>query len=98
MGAPSHLSHTVDSLASVSRSQTVLVIDPFQATPELLERLADARRRGARIMTLHRGNSELVELSHETLSVDLGRPARDFEITQHLVGELAPTSVGRGLS
>lgn len=89
--APPHLAQTVDALRSVSRHQTVLVVNPVGGAPELLERVADARRHGARIMSLQRGHTDLIELSHETLLVDTLRPERDFEITQHLVTELAPT-------
>jgi hypothetical protein len=41
-------------------------------------------------MTLHRGGDELVQLSHETLSVDVSRPERDFDLTQHVVTDLTP--------
>jgi hypothetical protein len=67
-GAPSHVAVSVDTLASASRNQTVLVIHPFgDALPQLC-RVADARRHGARVMTLHRGHPDLIHLSHETLS------------------------------
>jgi hypothetical protein len=89
-GAPSHLAVTLDALMSATRNQTVLVINPFADVPELLERVADARHRGARIMTLHRGNADLIQLSHETLLVDPLRPDLDFEVTQHLVTDLTP--------
>jgi hypothetical protein len=89
-GAPSHLAVTVDALASASRNQTVLVINPFGEAPELWERVADAKHHGARIMTLHRGQPDLIDLSHETLLVDPLRPDRDFEMTQHLVTDLTP--------
>jgi hypothetical protein len=89
-GAPSHLSVTVDTLASASRNQTVLVINPLGEAPELLERVAEAKHRGARIMTLHRGYPDLIDLSHETLLVDPLRPDRDFEMAQHLVTDLTP--------
>ena len=89
--APPHLSVSVDSMLRASSSQTVLVINPSgDEDPELLERVADARRRGSRIMTLHRGGNELVELSHETLSVDVSRPERVFDLTQHVVTDLTP--------
>jgi hypothetical protein len=88
--APPHLAVTVDALVSASRNQTVLVINPIGEAPELSERVADARHRGARIFTLHRGNPDLIELSHETLLVDPIRPDRDFEVTQHLVTDLTP--------
>ena len=96
-GAPAHLAVPVDSLLTVSRHQTVLAIDPFGGDPELLERIDHAHRRGARILTLHRGDPDLAELSHETLSVDRRRPDDEFEVTQHLVTDLSPVSAGRGL-
>jgi hypothetical protein len=89
-GAPSHLAVSADALMSSSRNQTVLVINPCGGAPELLERIADAKHQGARIMTIHRGQPELMELSHETLLVDPMRPDRDFEMTQHLVTDLTP--------
>jgi hypothetical protein len=90
LGAPAHLARSVDTLNSVSRRQTVLIVDPLGGTPELMERVAGARHHGARIMSLHRGHQDLVELSHETLLIDRLRPDRDFEIAQHLVTDLAP--------
>jgi hypothetical protein len=89
-GAPSHLAVSVDALVSASRNQTVLVINPCDEAPELLQRVADAKHRGARIMTLHRGHPDLIDLSHETLLVDPSRPDRDFDMTQHLVTDLTP--------
>ena len=58
-GAQSHLAVSVDTLASASRNQTVLVIHPFGDAPKLWERVADARHHGARVMTLHRGHPDL---------------------------------------
>ncbi|MHB1930043.1 MAG: hypothetical protein ACYCUG_11615 [Acidimicrobiales bacterium] len=85
-GSPPHLAVTVDDgLALASRTQTVLVVDPFGNSPQLLERLGDARSRGLRIMTIHRGSDDLVQLSHDTLSVDPCRPPRVFDLTQHVV-------------
>jgi hypothetical protein len=92
-GAPSHLAVSVDALMSASRNQTVLVINPCGEAPELLQRVADAKHRGARIMTLHRGHLDLIDLSHESLLVDPLRPDRDFEMTQHLVTDLTPIPV-----
>jgi hypothetical protein len=90
-GSPAHLSVSVDSMHRASSGQTVLVINPSgDGNDDLLERVADAKRRGSRIMTLHRGDTELVELSHETLSIESSRPARDFDLTQHVVTDLTP--------
>jgi len=96
-GAPAHLAVSVDSLLTVSRHQTVLAIDPFGGDPGLLERLDHAHKRGARILSLHRGGPELVDLSHETLSVDRRRPDEEFEVTQHLITDLSPVPSHRGV-
>ncbi len=66
--APSHLAVTVDTLASASIRQTVLLINPLGETPGLFERFADAKRDGARIMTPHRDHSDLAtDLTHSGL-------------------------------
>jgi hypothetical protein len=96
-GSPAHLAVPVDSLLTVSRHQTVLAIDPLGGDPELLDRIEHAHRRGARILSLHRGDLELEDLSHVTLSVDRRRPGEEFEVTQHLVTDLSPVPVQRGL-
>jgi DNA-binding MurR/RpiR family transcriptional regulator len=72
----------------------VLAIEPVGRAPDLLERIHGARHRGARILSLHRNDAELTDLSHETLTVDRSRPARDFDVTQHLLTDLAPLSTG----
>jgi hypothetical protein len=95
-GAPSHLAVPVDSLLTVSRHQTVLVIDPLGGDAGMLDRISHAHHRGARILSLHRGHPELVDLSHETLSVDRRRPDQEFEVTQHLITDLSPIPVHRG--
>jgi hypothetical protein len=90
-GAPPHLAVSVDTLMRATSKQTVLVISPCgDDAPELLERVADAKRRGSRIMTLHRGNADLDGLSHEALSVDASRPEQHFDVT-----DLSPRSLGR---
>ena len=56
----------------------------------MLERVADAKRRGARIMSVHRGDTDLAGLSHEMLSVDPVRADHDYDVTQHIVTDVAP--------
>jgi hypothetical protein len=93
LGAPRHLSRSVDEILQVPNGQTVLVIDPGDdRDSELLTRVADAKRRGSRIFSLHREDTDLMDLSHETLSVDATRPPHDFDITQHVVTDLTPQS------
>lgn len=91
--APTHLSVGVDDVARASPHDTFLVIAPCGEAPELLERVADAKRVGSRIMSLHRDQVDLAELSHETLSVDPSREDRAFDITQHVVTDAAPVDI-----
>ncbi len=46
-------------------------------------------------MALHRGDIELADLSHETLSVEALRPERHFDLAQHVVTDLSPRSADR---
>lgn len=88
--APGHLSVTVRRLEQATRRATVLVVDPECGDGELLERLADARRRGALVLAMHRADAEVADVAHEALSVVAGTPSSCFEAVQHLVTELAP--------
>jgi hypothetical protein len=89
-GAPAHLARSVDEITHATRDQTVLVVSSRARSWEMLERVSDAKRRGARIMSVHRGDDDLADLSHEMLSVDPLRADRDFEVTQHIVTDVAP--------
>jgi DNA-binding MurR/RpiR family transcriptional regulator len=89
-GSPAHLAVSVDELAHVTGRQTLLILSDCARSPELLERVSDARKHGARIMAMHRGDEDLNDLSHEVLSVDPLRDDRDFDLTQHLVTDVAP--------
>ncbi len=92
--APAHLSVGVNNVAQACRRDTFLVIAPGGEAPELLERVADAKRVGSRIMSMHRDQGDLADLSHEALSVDPSRDERAFEITQHVVTDSAPEEAG----
>ncbi len=88
-GAPAHLSVSVDEVARASRTSTVLAI-PDGDDPGLLERISDARKRGARVMTIDRGGSLLDAYSHEYLLVDTGHTEREYDLCQHIVTAVAP--------
>ena len=90
VGAPAHLSVSVDQIALASRETTVLVI-PDTDDPGLLERVTDAHRRGARVMTIERAGSKLADCSHELLTVGADRSDRDYDTCQHLVSSVAPS-------
>jgi len=68
-GAPAHLSIGLERLEQVSRGETVFVIAPHDAPDPLLERVDDARRTGATILSLDAGDDQLGSLAHERMSV-----------------------------
>lgn len=84
-GAPPHLRVGLDRIERAGRRETLLVVGTDPAPDALLERVADARKAGAAILALDRGDDELDSLAHESLAV---RPAVDpvsFDGAQHLV-------------
>lgn len=91
--APAHLAVTLDRLLAVRRRDTVVVVAPNHASERLLERVDDARRVGGRVMTLHREDDDLAQLSHETLVVPTAAPDGTFDVVQHVV-----TSSATGLT
>jgi hypothetical protein len=68
-GAPPHLAVGLDRLEQAGRGETVFVVAPDAAPPELLERVHDAKRDGATVLALDAGDEELEDLAHETLTV-----------------------------
>jgi hypothetical protein len=82
---PVHLRVGIDRIARAGRSETLLVVGSDSVPDPLLERVADARKAGASILALDRGDEELDNLAHECLAV---RPVIDpvsFDGAQHLV-------------
>jgi len=79
-GAPPHLAVGLDRLEAARRGETLFVVAPDAAPEDLLERVDDARRIGATILTMDAGDKELEGLAHESLIV----PSR---------GLIAPTDV-----
>ncbi len=106
--APPHLRVGLDRLEAVGRGETVFVVAPDAAPHRLLERVADARRVGATILSLDEGDAELGELAHDRLVVPkLDRPdnpglsvpgfgsaAVDMDTVQHLVSLAAGEDSG----
>jgi hypothetical protein len=89
VSARAHLAVGMDRLSAVRRGDTVLVVAPNRASERLLDRVDDARRVGGRVMTLHREDDELAQLSHETLVVPVIEPLRTFDVVQHVVTSTA---------
>ena len=64
-----HLAVGLDRLEAARRGETLFVVAPDEPTEELLERLADARRIGATLLTIDGGDKDLEGLAHEQLIV-----------------------------
>jgi hypothetical protein len=83
-GAPAHLSVSLARLGDAGRGDSLLVVSPQTAPDRLLERVSDARRSGATILALDRGDGRLAEVAHEALTVAASAPL-SFDAAQHLV-------------
>ncbi|MFJ6935894.1 hypothetical protein [Streptomyces sp. NPDC101132] len=87
-GEPPHLSVGLGRLEAAGRGETLLVVAPEEPGEGLLERVHDARRGGATVLSLDGGDRELGALAHDALSVP---PAAglDLDTVQHLVSAAA---------
>jgi len=81
--APSHLSVPLERLEAARRGETLMVVTIEQAPHPLLERVADARKVGATILTMDSGDPDLAGLAHDALvlpqGVEAGNAGRDIE-------------------
>ncbi|MFF9686128.1 hypothetical protein [Streptomyces sp. NPDC014623] len=96
---PAHLAVGLGRIEAAGRGETLLVVAPGRADCGLLERVHDARRSGATVLTLDGGDPEVRGLAHEALTVR-DDDEIDLDTVQHLVsaaaGEnCAPASRGR---
>lgn len=89
---PAHLAVGLGRLEAVRRGETLLVVAPGETAGEeaapLLERVCDARRAGATVLSLGPGEGELPAMAHEVLPVPDGSEL-DLDTVQHLVGAAA---------
>ncbi len=83
-GAPAHLSVSLARLRDARRGDSLVVVSPQAAPDGLLERVCDARRGGATILALDRGDARLADVAHEALTVAPAAPLT-FDAAQHLV-------------
>lgn len=96
-GAPPHLRVGLERLEAAGRGEALLVVSEEDETPAaVLERVDDARRVGATILTLDTGDRELEGLAHEALTVPAHDALVTFEAAQHLVSAAAGEPRPRG--
>jgi hypothetical protein len=87
--APSHLSTGLERLEQARRGESLLVVTPEIAPDPLLERVDDARRSGATVLALDRGDPQLEEMAHEAFVIGEGAAPLSFDAAQHLVSAAA---------
>lgn len=83
-GDPAHLAVGLGRIEAAGRGETLLVVAPRSPGEGLLERVHDARRAGATVLSLDNGDPEVRGLAHEALSV-AGGDEVDLDTVQHLV-------------
>jgi hypothetical protein len=104
--APPHLAVTLQRLEAASRKETVFVVAPDAAPDSLLERVADAKRIGATILSIDDGDDALGSLVHDRLVVPTSSDERlvvtsdlpasvDIDTVQHLVSVAAGENMSR---
>jgi hypothetical protein len=78
--AQPHLRIGLDRLRDVGRGESLVVVSEVRPDSALLERVHDVRRRGATVFSIDNGDTDLADLSHESL----------------VPGLLVPSSFGNG--
>ncbi|MFE3327401.1 hypothetical protein [Streptomyces sp. NPDC059176] len=87
-GDPAHLAVGLGRVAAAGRGETLLLVAPDAPDCALLERVHDARRSGATVLSLDGGDREVRGLAHEALTVT-DTAEVDLDTVQHLVGAAA---------
>jgi hypothetical protein len=94
--APAHLRIGLERLEVARRGERVFVVAPEMAPAPLLERVHDARKIGATVVALDKGDKELEQLAHEALAVPAVGSLVSFDGAQHLISAAAgEPGVGR---
>ena len=104
VGAAPHLAVDLTRLHSAARGQTVLIVAPTTPTADLLNRVVDARRAGAIILTIDTNDHDLHTLAHDTLTVaepeltsattTMASVEIGFDTAQHLVTLATGEAIG----
>ncbi|MET7535667.1 hypothetical protein ACWGDS_14455 [Streptomyces sp. NPDC055059] len=86
VGDPAHLAVGLGRIEAARRGETLLVVAPGAPGEDLLERVHDARRAGATVLTIDSGDRDLHAMAHEALTPG---PDLDLDTAQHLVSAAA---------
>ena len=89
-----HLGVGLARLGDARRGDSLVVVTPQAAPDGLLERVCDARKAGATILALDRGDARLEDVAHEALTVAPAAPLT-FDAAQHLVSAAAGERIER---
>ncbi|MER8089159.1 hypothetical protein ACFVZR_25320 [Streptomyces sp. NPDC058316] len=87
-GDPAHLAVGPTRIEAAGRGETLLLVAPERPGAGLLERVHDARRAGATVLSLDGGDPEVRGLAHEALAVTATDDV-DLDTVQHLVSAAA---------
>ena len=82
--AAPHLAVTLERLERARRGETLLVVAADATPSSLLERVDDARRSGATILSMAHDAGELTSLSHDALIVPTGGALLDARVVDSL--------------
>ena len=86
---PAHLAHGMDRLVGARRGESVLVVAETQAGVDLaplLERVDDARHRGAAVFALQDDESELTDVASQAITLNrYPSGLLTFDNSQHLL-------------
>ena len=104
--APAHLAVGLNRIEQAHRGETLFVVAADAAPESLLDRVSDARRIGATILSIDSGDDELGGMAHERLVVphdareslvvaEAPVPAVDMDTVQHLVSLAAGEPIAR---
>lgn len=88
--APAHLAIGMERLTVVGNGEALLVVSPEAPAERLLDRVDDARRRGAVVLAMDTGDPDLEGLAHETLTVPVSDAVPYLDVAQHVVSATAP--------
>jgi len=89
-GARPHLAIGLERLEAVRANEALLVVSPDLAAERLLDRVDDARRRGAVVLAMETDDPDLRGLAHETLTVPSSDDLPYLDVAQHVISATAP--------